>query len=384
MDLDFYFEPVDFQKINLAPWAQKKFSLASVLEKNHAKLKLDKAKIVIVGIEEDRNSVVSGSAAAPNKIREQLYSLNRISARLKILDLGNIRVGKKANDSYFALKDICDSFIKSGKVVIVLGGSQDLTFGLTKAFEDTTYSLVNIDPRIDFSKGSKSINSENYLNFIFEKQENLFSHTTLGYQNYFTDGLEIDQVGTHLSEARRLGHVRFGMVEIEPFLRQSDIFSFDINSIRQMEAPGQYFASPNGLYAEEACQIARYAGLADKMKVAGFFNMIPKLDQQDVSAKLMAQIVWHFIDGVNSRIVETPPGKDDEFNHYLVDIEDIDLPITFYESRKTGRWWMQISNDTLTAEKIIPCTQEDYELTSRNEIPDRWWRNIRKLNRMVK
>ncbi len=384
MDLDLYFKPVDFQKIELEPWAQKRFSLASVLEKNQAKLSLEKAQVVILGIEEDRNSVVRGSAEAPDAIRKQLYSLNRIDSRFKILDLGNIPAGKNENDSYFALKDVCESLIRLDKTVIILGGSQDLTFGITKAFEDTTFSLINVDPRIDFIKGAKKINSENYLNFIFEKSDNLFSHSTLAYQNYFTDALEIDQVSSHLSESKRLGQVRYNILEIEPFLRQADILSFDLNAVRQMEAPGQYFASPNGLYAEEACQLSRYAGLSEQMKVAGFFNLIPALDHQNVSSKLMAQIIWHFLEGVHSRANEVPPGKDDEFNHFMVDLEDIDLPITFYQSRKTGRWWMQITDEQQTFEELIPCTREDYELTARNEIPDRWWRNIRKLNRLIK
>ena len=384
MDLEIYFKSIDFQNIKLKPWTQKKFSLASVLEKNQAKLSLEKAEVIIIGIEEDRNSVVSGSAKAPNKIREHLYSLNRITPRFKILDLGNIPAGNKENDSYFALKNVCEALIQTGKTLVILGGSQDLTFGLSKAFENTSFSLVNVDPRIDYVKGSKRINSENYLNFIFEKQQNLFSHTTLAYQNYFTDGLELDQVNAHLSEAKRLSHVRFDMIDIEPYLRQADILSFDLNSVRQIEAPGQYFASPNGLYAEEACQIARYAGLADQMKIAGFFNLIPELDKQDVSSKLMAQIIWHFLEGFNSRIKETPSGNEEEFNHFIVDVEDIDLPMTFYQSRKTGRWWMQITDEQRTIEKLIPCTQEDYEMTARNEIPDRWWRNIGKLNKLVK
>ena len=384
MDLEIYFKSIDFQNIKLKPWTQKKFSLASVLEKNQAKLSLEKAEVIIIGIEEDRNSVVSGSAKAPDKIREHLYGLNRITPRFKILDLGNIPAGNKENDSYFALKNVCEALIQTGKTLVILGGSQDLTFGLSKAFENTSFSLVNVDPRIDYVKGSKRINSENYLNFIFEKQQNLFSHTTLAYQNYFTDGLELDQVNAHLSEAKRLSHVRFDMIDIEPYLRQADILSFDLNSVRQIEAPGQYFASPNGLYAEEACQIARYAGLADQMKIAGFFNLIPELDKQDVSSKLMAQIIWHFLEGFNSRIKEAPSGNEEEFNHFIVDVEDIDLPMTFYQSRKTGRWWMQITDEQRTIEKLIPCTQEDYEMTARNEIPDRWWRNIGKLNKLVK
>jgi len=384
MDLEFYFKPVDFSKVKLAPWVQKKYSLLSILEKNQSKLPLEKADVVIIGIGEDRNSLVKGSAKAPDKIREHLYTLNRINPRFKILDLGNITLGKTVNDSYFALKNVCENLVQEGKTIIVLGGSQDLTFGLTKAFEDNTFSLVNIDPKFDYQKNSKTINSENYLNLIFEKHQNIFSHTTLGYQNYFTDSLELDQASSLLSETVRLGLLRYNMIDIEPYLRQADVLSFDINAIRQMEAPGQYFSSPNGLYAEEACQLARYAGLSNKLKIAGFFNLIPKLDQHDIACKLMAQIVWHFLEGHHSRIIEEPPGKEENFNHFLVEMEDIDLPITFYQSRKTGRWWMQITDEQGTFEEIIPCTQEDYELTAKNEIPDRWWRNIRKLNRLIK
>ncbi|MGQ8337227.1 formimidoylglutamase [Sunxiuqinia sp. A32] len=384
MDLEFYFKPVDLPKIKLAPWAQKKFSLLSVVEKNHAKLSIEKAEVVIIGIGEDRNSIEKGSADAPDKVREHLYSLNRIDPRFKLLDLGNLVLGQTANDSYFALKDVCEELIQNGKVVIVIGGSQDLTIGLAKAFEDKTFSLVNIDPKFDYQKGSKSITSENYLNLIFEKHPNLFSQTTLGYQNYFTDSLELDHAGGLLSETVRLGLLRYNMIDIEPYLRQANLLSFDLNAVRQIEAPGQYFASPNGLYAEEACQLARYAGLSNSMKIAGFFNLIPNLDPQEIGAKLMAQIIWHFLEGMHSRIDETPPGNEDNFNHFLVELEDIDLPITFYQSRKTGRWWMQITDEQGSFEEIIPCTQEDYELTARNEIPDRWWRNIRKLNRLVK
>ena len=86
---------------------QKKFALGTLLERNHEKLLLNKAKIVLIGVEEDRNAVVKGSMKSPDKIREHLYSLNRIAPRHKILDLGNIRVGKSATDTYFALKDVC-------------------------------------------------------------------------------------------------------------------------------------------------------------------------------------------------------------------------------------------------------------------------------------
>ncbi len=384
MNLDLYLKPVDFSKIELAPWAQKKFALGTLLEKNREKLPVNKAKIVIIGVEEDRNSVVKGSAAAPDKIRKYLYSLNRVAPRLKILDLGNIKRGKTANDTYFALKDVCHYFIRHGLTVVVLGGSQDLTFGIAKAFEDSTFNLVNIDPKFDYRKGAKVIDSENYLNFIFERHPNLMSQVTLGYQNYFTDSLELDYASELHAETRRLGQLRYNVSEIEPYLRDADIFSFDLNAVRLVEAPGQYFASPNGLYAEEACQVAHYAGMADQLKVAGFFNLIPGMDSMDLSSKLMAQIVWHFIEGFYFKVVEHPESRPNDFNEFIIEMDDIDLPLTFYQSSKTGRWWMKIMDEQNDLEYIIPCTQEDYDMAARYEIPDRWWRNIRKLSRLAK
>ena len=44
--------------------------------------------IAILGIEEDRNATVKGSAGSPYKIREKLYTLTRFTKNLKIFDLG--------------------------------------------------------------------------------------------------------------------------------------------------------------------------------------------------------------------------------------------------------------------------------------------------------
>jgi arginase family enzyme len=53
--------------------------------------------------------------------------------------------------------------------------------------------------------------------------------------------------------------------ETEPILRSSHLMMFDLNSLRLSDAPGTSNKSPNGLYAEEACQIIRYAGLSNRI-----------------------------------------------------------------------------------------------------------------------
>ena len=383
MDFHHYFNPVDFEKFEIAEWATNKLSLGTLLQKNAEKLKFEKADLVIIGIQEDRNASVPGSAKAPDEIRKHLYSLNRIGPRVKILDLGNLKIGHSVNDSYFALKDICDHIIENKKTIIILGGSQDLTFGITKAYEGKMYNLVTLDPKLDYRKGVKTINSENYLNLIFEKQKNLYSYTALGYQNYFVDATELDQFNNLYWDVKRLGQIRYDLSSTEPIFRDANVFSFDFNSIRYQDAPGQTFASPNGLYSEEACQLARYAGTSDAMNVVGFFNLIPDKDLSGNSSKLMAHIVWHYIDGFVNRNVEDPLDDSDNYNQFIVDMSDMDMTIGFFQSRLTARWWMQIDDFDHNGYGmyLVPCEEDDYVKASHGEIPDRWWKNMRKMHK---
>ncbi|HET6556053.1 MAG TPA: formimidoylglutamase [Prolixibacteraceae bacterium] len=383
MDFHPYFNPVDFEKFEIAEWSSHKLSLGALLQKNAEKLKLEKAELVIIGVEEDRNSQVPGAGKAPDEIRKHLYSLNRTGPRVRILDLGNLKLGHTANDSYFALRDICDYFIENKQTVIVLGGSQDLTFGITKAFEGRMFNLVTLDPKLDYRKGVKTINSENYLNLIFEKQKNLYSYTAIGYQNYFVDATELDQFNNFYWDLKRLGQIRYDLPGSEPIFRDANVFSFDFNAIRFQDAPGQSFASPNGLYSEEACQLARYAGTSDAMNVAGFFNLIPDKDLSGNSSKLMAHIVWHFIEGFVSRKPEDPTDDSDNFQQFIVDMSDMDMTIGFFQSRLSGRWWMEIADFEQRGRGlyVVPCDEDDYQKASHGEIPDRWWKNMRKLHR---
>lgn len=383
MDLLHYFDPIDFEKFGCADWANKKHTLGTLLQKNQEKIKPEKADLIIIGVAEDRNASIAGAKNAPDEIRKQLYNLNRIAPRFKILDLGNLKIGHTANDTYFALRDICEQILENHQTLIILGGSQDLTFGMTKAFDGRSFNMVTVDPKLDFRKGIKSINSENYLSLIAEKQKNLYSYTALAYQNYFVDATDVDQFNNYHWDIKRLGQVRYDLTSVEPILRDAHVFSFDMNAVRYMDAPGQSMASPNGLYSEEACQIARYAGTSDELKLAGFFNLIPEKDLSSNSSNLMAQIIWHFLEGALNRKPEDPLDDSEDFNQFMVDMSDINMTLVFFQSRVTGRWWMEISDfeNRKGGMYIIPCDEDDYKKASRGDIPDRWWKNIRKMHK---
>jgi hypothetical protein len=41
----------------------------------------------------------------------------------------------------------------------------------------------------------------------------------------------------------------------------------------------------------------------------------------------------------------------------------------FLQSKKTGRWWMQLNGD-----RFVACSKFDYLIASNNDIPERWLR----------
>jgi len=376
MEWDLYLNPVDFSNFDSVWGLQKKYLLSDLLENNEKNLSLEKTDIVIIGVEEDRNAIKKGSAESPDDIRKYLYGLNRISSEFKIRDLGNIKIGESVDDTYIALKEVCQELIKRKITTVVLGGSQDLVKGIFMAFEKEAFHLVTIDPILDLRPGENTINSDNYLNSIFNKKNKDNSAVVLGSQNYFIDRKEVEYSFSLNVQMMRLGKLREDLMESEPFLRNADVVSFDLNSIRQSESPGQYFQSPNGLYPEEACQLIHYAGMGNEIKVAGFFNLIPKLDTSKLSSKLMANIVWHFLDGFYMRIPENPAINKNDFTEYDVSHDDIDFVLCFYKSDKTGRWWLKITTSEKEDDIFIPCSQKDYEQSCRNEIPDRLLKSL--------
>ena len=146
------------------------------------------------------------------------------------------------------------------------------------------------------------------------------------------------------------------------------------------EAPANKNAVPNGFYGEAICSIARYAGISDKVSSFGIYEYNAKLDEKDQTAHLIAQMIWYFIEGVNYRANDYPFGLKTNYKKYIVPIED--QVLNFHKSNKSGRWWMEIGIDSNNKSKrhaLIPCTYQDYIAATKEIIPDKWYKAMRKL-----
>jgi arginase family enzyme len=349
---------------------------------------LDKVQIAVIGVGEARNSNGNdGCAAAPDKVRDNLYALSYIPS-LIVADLGNIIPGNSPKDTYSALEFVCAELLDKKIIPVVIGGSQDLTYAMYTAYQrlQQTVNLVCADSKIDMGDIHSEMSSSTYLSKILQYQPSLlFNYSLVGYQSHFVNPDEVETIKKMYFDTYRLGQIQTNIEESEPIVRNADILSFDISAIRRSDAPGTLHSTPNGLYGEEACQILRYAGMSDKLSSIGIFEVNPLFDDREQTAALAAQMIWYFFDGFANRKNDLPGTEKKEYLKYRVTMKSAEHEIIFYKSTKTNRWWMEVPYRVGVKSKyerhhMVPCSYEDYQLACTEEMPDRWWQAYQKLS----
>ncbi|PHR69649.1 MAG: arginase [Lutibacter sp.] len=344
---------------------------------------LEGVRIVIVGVEEGRKAIDNEETGQGlSEIRKQIYQLFPGSWITKIADLGNIPQGNTVEDTYFAVSGLLSSLLKQNIIPIIIGGGQDLTYANYRAYDslEQMVNLVSIDNKFDFGSIQDGVTSQSYLSsIVMEKPNNLFNFSNIGYQTFFNPQEEIDLINDLFFDAYRLGEVVNKMELVEPILRDADIVSIDISAIRNSEAPANNNATPNGFYGEDICTISRYAGISDKVSSFGIYEFNYKLDNKRQTSQLIAQAIWYFIEGVNCRTNDYPFGTKEKYQKFIVPLEDEIL--NFYKSHKSGRWWMEINfnNNKYERHSLIPCTYQDYLNANEQEIPERWYKTLKKV-----
>ncbi len=349
---------------------------------------LEGVDLAIIGVKEERGAVDNkGCADGVDYIRKALYPLFNHWSQLHIVDLGNVRIGKELNDTYYAVNQVLTELMKNKTVPIIIGAGQDLTYTMYQVYEPTG-KLINIaavDPMFDIGNDKEALNSHSYLSHIILHQPNfLFNFTNIGYQSYYVDTENIELMKQLLFDAYRLGVIRKNMEQTEPLIRNANLLSFDISAVRAADAPGVKNASPNGFNGEEACQMTRYAGLSYKLSSIGFFEYNPHYDINSRTANLIAEMIWYFIEGFASRQDYIPTFVSNDYKRYIVQIGENQNDVVFLCHKITGKWWMDMSflqNDDKRYERhhFIPCSKEDYDQAMRNELPDKWWQFYQKL-----
>ena len=110
----------------------------------------------------------------------------------------------------------------------------------------------------------------------------------------------------------------------------------------------------------------------EKLKSFGIYQF-SSVQPQSAAAQVTAQLIWYFIEGYFNRKNDFPASTDG-LVEYIVDFKEFDTPITFWKSKKSGRWWMQVqakSGKKHQGHHLVPCSYNDYKQAVQGDLSDR-------------
>ena len=377
-------QPVDYEFLQGGSILPKQILGKNILihTKNSGLPELNGLQIVIIGLSETRNSFFVNDIYKINNFRKVFYELYPGNWSLKIADLGDLPNGANINDTYFAIKEIGYHLKQMNIIPIFIGGSHDLIFPLYQVYQDfkQLVNMVSVDRSFDFSQEDELISGRSYMSkIIMEKPNVLNNYTNIGYQSYYCAIEEKDLMDKLYFDGIRLGQLLDNIKLSEPVFRDADIVGFDMKCLSWDALADPLKGQPNGIDSRSICALSRYAGISDRVSFFGIYEIssTPMMDQ------LLAQIVWYFIEGVYYRFNEYPINIDNEFLKYSVTLSN--QTIIFYKSKKSNRWWMELTNDSYLDNKtktttLLACTKEDYDSAILDIIPQRWYNAIKRLN----
>ncbi len=169
MDISLYFHPADFAEYNpvgqLTPNTLGHFIRKDTLKEGRAGKSA--AKVAIFGVPSGTSAANKGTGKAPDEIRKYLYRFSNLESFRGIVDLGNLKPGKKGEDIQYALRDVVEYLSDNNIISVILGGSQDLSIGISRAFREVKdFTLTVVDARVDIKTTREATNSANFLSKI--------------------------------------------------------------------------------------------------------------------------------------------------------------------------------------------------------------------------
>jgi formiminoglutamase len=326
------------------------------------------ADLVLVGCGEMRGTGGNNNTDAPDAVRTAFYNLFHWHKNVTVADVGNVKVGATLQDTYAALKTVVQELIELGKRVVIIGGSHDVTLAQYGAYANLEQIIEAscVDSRIDLNMDSVLPN-DNFLMEMLTGVPNYIKHYNhIGFQSYFVHPQMLETIDKLRFDCYRVGKVKESLEEMEPAIRNSQMLSFDIAAIQHAHAPANHL-TPNGFTGEEACVLMQYAGMNTQMSTIGIYGYNAALDEHDLTAKQISHLLWYIMDGVYKSKQES--ALEDRNNFYEYTLAFAEVETVFLQSKKTGRWWMQLPD-----ERFVACSKLDYIIASNNDMPERWLR----------
>ena len=306
-----------------------------------------------------------------DRVRHFLYRMARPGAELDLVDLGNAR----RPDGVFNAT-VMRELLLSGVTPVFLGRDDAGCLAQYYGYHQAEFltNLVVVDDRLRFRARDAGADAERgYLDQVFDLTPvRLFHLAVLGYQTHYNDPAALEYLHQHHFEFMRLGAVKYDIDECEPVLRDADAVALQLSALKLADAPAQEPPGASGFSSEEACQLARFTGMADKVTSFGVYGYRGERDATGHTAETVAQVCWYFVEGFAHRKHDFPVSTDG-LTEYVVRLDGQAPEITFWKSERSGRWWMEMPYrlEGGPRHRYVPCTYNDYLRACDRQLPDR-------------
>lgn len=267
-----------------------------------------RADVVLLGCPQDegvrRNGGRVGAALAPDAIRQFLYRLtaNQIED-VRLFDLGNTRIQPALEATHDLQREIVRQVIADGKLLIVLGGGNDVSYPDCSGLADAAGAPLafNVDAHFDVRADAVRNSGTPYRQLIeggalepgsfYEMGSQPFANSPI-YARYLREkGAHI----TPLKELRAQG-IPAAFERILAHHTSAPVFwGLDMDSVRAADAPGVSAPNAPGLSGEEFCEIAAAAGRWPGTRLLEISEVNPVYDIDNRTCRLAAVALYTFL-----------------------------------------------------------------------------------------
>ena len=314
-------------------------------------------------------ALVGLDAREADRVRHHLYRMARPGSEFDLVDLGNAR----RPDGVFNAT-IMQELLLTGVTPLFIGREAEGCLAQYYGYHQAEFltNLVVVDDRLRFQ--ARDVEGEpQYLDKVFDLNPvRLFHLAVLGYQTHYVDPAALEYLHQHHFEFMRLGALKYDVDECEPVLRDADAVVLQLSALKLADAPAQEPPGASGFSSEEACQLARFTGMADKVTSFGVYGYRGERDASGHTAETVAQLAWYFVEGFAHRKHDYPVTTDG-LTEFIVRLAGDTPEIKFWKSERSGRWWVEMPYDLDgdPRHKYVPCTYADYARACDGQLPDR-------------
>lgn len=288
----------------------------SIRSANLSDINLSNPGLALLGFACDegvrRNLGRIGAAKAPEAIRKILAGFTQSSQTLSLTDFGNIQcLDQDLEAAQYALAAAIDHLIHHKFQPIILGGGHETAWGtylgIKSHLQQQSLAIINFDAHLDMRPlldNSKSHSGSAFLQMAMdsEQYQRDFNYTCIGLQRTGNSPSLIETAKKYrtkmiFAEEFYLGQINNISAQIQDLIQQHDAIylSLCMDVFAAAYAPGVSSQQPLGLTPWQVIPLLRQIAASGKVLIFDVVELSPPYDNQDMTTKLAASLVYEFI-----------------------------------------------------------------------------------------